>query len=66
MPTFEARDPSIPAFWSERFEQNFMPWDRGGSPEALRRFVAEANRDYVTLIPGCGVGHEVALLSEAG
>jgi SAM-dependent methyltransferase len=66
MPIFEARDPSAPAFWSERFEQNFMPWDRGGVPEALQRFVANASRKHVTLIPGCGVGYEVAYLSEAG
>ena len=66
MPTFEARDPSAPAFWSERFEQNFMPWDRGGVPEALQRFAASGSRKHVTLIPGCGVGYEVAYLSEAG
>jgi SAM-dependent methyltransferase len=66
MPTFESRDPSEPAFWTERFEQNFMPWDKGGVPAALREFVAEAPRQYVTLIPGCGLGHEVAYLSEAG
>ena len=66
MPIFEARDPSAPAFWSERFEQNFMPWDRGGVPEALQRFVANVSRKRVTLIPGCGIGYEVAYLSEAG
>ncbi|OGB27782.1 MAG: SAM-dependent methyltransferase [Burkholderiales bacterium RIFCSPLOWO2_02_FULL_57_36] len=66
MPTFEARDPSAPAFWSERFEQNFMPWDRGGVPDALQRFVAQTPQKHVALIPGCGVGYEVAYLSEAG
>lgn len=66
MPTFETRDPSAPAFWSERFEQNFMPWDRGGVPTALQRFVAQAPHPHVVLIPGCGVGYEVAYLSEAG
>lgn len=66
MPIFETRDPSAPAFWSERFEQNFVPWDRGGVPEALQRFVAQTPRKHVTLIPGCGVGYEVAYLSEAG
>jgi SAM-dependent methyltransferase len=66
MPTFESRDPSAPTFWSERFEQNYMPWDHGGVPGALQRFVANAPGKQVTLIPGCGVGHEVAYLSEAG
>jgi SAM-dependent methyltransferase len=66
MPIFESRDPSAPAFWSERFEQNYMPWDRGGIPVALQRFVTDTPRKRVTLIPGCGVGYEVAYLSEAG
>jgi SAM-dependent methyltransferase len=66
MPIFESRDPSAPAFWSERFEQNYMPWDRGGIPVALQRFVANSPGKRVALIPGCGVGYEVAYLSEAG
>ncbi len=66
MPKFDARDPSAPDFWSERFAQNFMPWDRGGVPDALQRFVAQAEHKYITLIPGCGLGYEVAYLSEAG
>lgn len=66
MPTFQARDPVQAEFWSERFEQQFMPWDAGGVPQALRQFVAEAPQPYVTLIPGCGTGYEVACLSEAG
>jgi SAM-dependent methyltransferase len=66
MPTFESRDPASPEFWSERFEQQFTPWDRGGVPEALRQFVMQSPAPRVTLIPGCGVGYEVAFLSEAG
>lgn len=66
MPVFDTRDPSAPAFWSERFEQKFVPWDRGGVPDALQRFVAQTPRKHVALIPGCGTGYEVAYLSEAG
>ncbi len=66
MPTFETRDPTAPDFWTERFEQEFMPWDRGGVPAQLREFVASSARPYVTLIPGCGTGYEVACLVEAG
>jgi len=65
-PTFESRDPSAPAFWSERFEQEFMPWDLGSAPQQFRQFVAQSAKSYVTLIPGCGTGYEVACLSEAG
>lgn len=66
MPTFENRDPASPAFWTERFEHRFTPWDKGGVPQALKQFVAESPRPLTTLIPGCGVGYEVAYLSEAG
>lgn len=66
MPTFESRDPSESAFWSERFEQDFKPWDLGSVPQQLQRFIAESPRKYATLIPGCGTGYEVACLAEAG
>lgn len=66
IPHFNARDPSSPDFWSERFEQQFIPWDKGGVPEAFVRFVRQSSRPLATLIPGCGTGHEVAFLSEAG
>lgn len=63
---FDTRDPSSPEFWSERFERSFMPWDLGGVPADLKRFVAQAPRPLATLIPGCGTGYEVGYLSEAG
>jgi len=66
MPQFTTRDPLAPAFWDERFERGFTPWDRGGVPEALRRFVAAARRPLATLIPGCGSGYELAFLADAG
>ncbi len=66
MPSFESRDPAQPGFWSERFEQQFMPWDLGRVPVALQQFVGRAPHPYVTFIPGCGTAHEVAYLSEAG
>jgi SAM-dependent methyltransferase len=63
---FQHRDPAAPEFWSERFERDFTPWDRGGVPEQFQRFVRRAEHPYVTLIPGCGTGHEAAWLSEEG
>jgi predicted TPR repeat methyltransferase len=72
MATFQTRDPSAPAFWTERFEQQFMPWDKGGVPDELRKFVEQTGKrdacapPCITLIPGCGLGYEVAYLSEAG
>jgi SAM-dependent methyltransferase len=66
MPIFQERDPSLPAFWTERFELHFTPWDKGGVPEALQQFARQARKPYAALIPGCGTGYEVAYLSEAG
>jgi hypothetical protein len=66
MPEFSNRDPRVPGFWDERFERGFTPWDRGGVPQALRGFVAAATRPLATLIPGCGMGYELAFLLDAG
>ena len=66
MADFASRDPQSPAFWDERFERGFTPWDRGGVPAALRDFVSRAGRPLRTLIPGCGAAYELAYLSEAG
>lgn len=63
---FSRRDPLQPAFWDERFERGFTPWDRGGEPLALRDFVARSVGARRTLIPGCGSAYELAFLSNAG
>jgi len=64
MPAFSSRDPNSPAFWDERFEQGFTPWDRGGVPQALRDFIAR-RAPMRTLIPGCGAAYELVALCEA-
>ena len=63
---FHKRDPNSADFWDERFERGFTPWDRGGVPAQLGRFVAAAPRPLRSLIPGCGAAYELAYLSEAG
>jgi hypothetical protein len=65
-PVFTLRDPMVPGFWDERFAQDFTPWDRGGVPRALQNFVTSAAQPLVTLIPGCGLGHEVTFFHGAG
>ncbi|MGB6055245.1 MAG: SAM-dependent methyltransferase, partial [Burkholderiaceae bacterium] len=34
--TLQWRDPARPEFWSERFERQVTPWDRGGVPAELQ------------------------------
>ena len=65
MADFQQRDPLSPAFWDERFERRFTPWDRGGVPQDLQQFVA-ASGPLRTLIPGCGSAYELAFLAGAG
>ena len=65
MPDFDSRDPRTPAFWDERFEREFTPWDRGGVPEQLRGFVERSQRRTV-LIPGCGAAYELVYFCDAG
>jgi SAM-dependent methyltransferase len=66
MPEFSSRDPLAPAFWDERFERQFTPWDRGGASAELRAFVAQAPAPLSVLLPGCGSAYELALMLEAG
>ena len=73
MPDFSIRDPLVPAFWDERFDKQFTPWDRGGAPAELRAFAAQAPKPLTTagqppavLLPGCGSAWELALMLEAG
>lgn len=65
MADFQQRDPLSPAFWDERFERRFTPWDRGGVPQDLQRFV-ETTGPLRTLIPGCGAAYELAFLAGEG
>ncbi len=56
------------AFWQERFESQSMPWDRGEPNPALAPLLAQGivPAGARVLVPGCGAGHEVALLAAAG
>lgn len=66
MPDFSSRNPLAPAFWDERFDKAFTPWDRGAAPAALRAFVAQAPKPFTVLVPGCGSAYELALMLDAG
>jgi SAM-dependent methyltransferase len=66
MPDFASRDPLAPAFWDERFDRQFTPWDRGSVPAELRAFVAQSPKPLTVLIPGCGSAYELALMLDAG
>ncbi|QCP48186.1 thiopurine S-methyltransferase [Trinickia violacea] len=64
-PNFSARDPNTAAFWDERFQEGYTPWDQAGVPDAFRAFVARHDTCPV-LIPGCGSAYEALCLAQAG
>jgi SAM-dependent methyltransferase len=61
-----AQDSSRPDFWETRYQDRFTPWDAGGVPPRLAEYVQGLGPGARVLIPGCGSGHEVQLLAEAG
>ena len=54
-----ANDPSAREFWDIRFREGRMPWDAGGVPRELAKYLAGASGGGRVLIPGCGAAYEV-------
>ncbi len=56
-----------PDFWNVRYASGCTPWDQGGVPARLARYVIEEQlAGKKVLIPGCGSGHEIAAFARAG
>jgi hypothetical protein len=62
---FATRDPNSPAFWDERFERGFTPWDQAGVQAAFQVF-ATRHPEAAVLIPGCGSAWEALWLARQG
>ena len=56
--------------WNERYNNNDKPWDKGiGTPvlaELLSKVPQYFKPGQKALVPGCGLGHDVAMLRESG
>jgi len=74
---FLGQDPSVHGRkWQELWEEGFKPWDRGAPSPALIDLLSERQdvinvptADGLTkkaLVPGCGTGYDVLLLSACG
>jgi Thiopurine S-methyltransferase (TPMT) len=61
-------DPGVkgPEFFDSRYGEGNTPWDFGGVPNALKRFLAQHRGPGRVLIPGCGSGYEIEAFSSAG
>jgi SAM-dependent methyltransferase len=53
-------------FWNSRYLAGEIPWDFGGVPDALTRFLQSEKTPLSVLIPGCGLAHEVQAFSTVG
>jgi SAM-dependent methyltransferase len=55
-------------FWQRRFAAGDTPWDRGAPGPQLQRWWAEGviGPGARIAVPGCGSGHDVAWLAQAG
>lgn len=52
--------------WEQRYVNGDVHWDRGGPSPPLRQYVERREVSGRVLVPGCGRGHDVAMLVEHG
>lgn len=52
--------------WDQAYQENFTPWDKGQPSPALVEFFERHELTGRVLVPGCGVGHDVAFLVSRG
>jgi SAM-dependent methyltransferase len=52
-------------FWDSRYRARKTPWDFGGVPHVLAKYLQTTSPQRV-LIPGCGAGYEVRAFHERG
>lgn len=60
-----AQDSSRADFWDTRFRNGVTPWDAGGVPALLGKWI-RGRKPCRVLIPGAGTGYEVRLFAELG
>lgn len=60
-----AQDSSLAEFWDARYRGGVTPWDAGGAPPQLIKWVKSCSKARV-LVPGCGTGYEVRAFAEHG
>ncbi len=56
--------------WDQRYKDGDKPWDKGSATPVLAELLTQAPEYFKpgikTLVPGCGLGHDVSLLKNAG
>jgi SAM-dependent methyltransferase len=59
-------DSSHPGFWHSRYVSGQTPWDFGGVPSDLQKYLRRNPNGGRVLVPGCGTGYEVKAFIDAG
>ncbi len=62
----EGPDGCGPDHWERLYLEGRTPWDAGGSPASLERYLVNRKPTGRALVPGCGSGYEAARLAVAG
>ena len=62
----EPSHPGQPEFWDTRYHAGQTPWDFGGVPHRLQKFLQAHPHGGSVLIPGCGLGHEIEAFIAGG
>lgn len=52
--------------WDQAYQENFTPWDKGLPSPPLVAWLSGNTLSGRVLVPGCGVGHDVAFLVSLG
>lgn len=52
--------------WNQAYQENFTPWDKGLPSPPLVEWLSSNTLSGKVLVPGCGVGHDVAHLVSCG
>ncbi len=52
--------------WDQNYRENNTPWDKGTPAPPLADWIRGNTLTGQILVPGCGCGHDVALLMEQG
>lgn len=57
----------VEQFWSERYQKGETPWDMQEANPALKNILPQLKlAKQKVLVPGCGRGHDAALLAQQG
>lgn len=52
--------------WESCYLEGNTPWDKGAPSPPLSEWIKKNHPSGKALVPGCGIGHDVAVLIEAG